>query len=80
MSQPREVLPTVIDQSRMAPIAFERPGRLQADCERLEAVATEAELPRLQAIYELDSYARLSLDQLLLMRELGLRVEKLVKG
>lgn len=66
----------IVDTSRMPPIAMERPGRLQADCERLHDVATSEELPRLQAIYDQGGYYSLDVDELLFMRELELRAGK----
>lgn len=69
MNRDPDTLP-VMDMSDRPPMALERPGRLQADCQRLEVFATEGEMPRLQAIYDVDSYALLDLDQRLLMNEL----------
>lgn len=74
MSDPFDTDETrVVDTTGWIPMQLQRAGFLQDRCKQLEPFLKDGELAKLQAIYELWSYADMSLDQLLFMRELELR-------
>lgn len=70
----------VVDTTDWPPMTLQPGDILQTDCKRLEAFATEGEMPRLQAIYDASSYADLTLDQLVLMRDLQVREQEVGRG
>lgn len=63
----------VVDHSRFPPMQLQPGDILQQDCKRLEPWLREGEQAQLQAVYDTDSYAMLSVEQLLFIRELELR-------